>query len=71
MFEEWYAGWQEKLQAGPILRWIVESRNRITKQGDLEIKSECYVTLRPIGRTNFRGVLDVIHQQLNRSPCGR
>jgi hypothetical protein len=43
-FEEWYAGWQDKLKADRILRWIVESRNRITKQGDLEIKSECFVT---------------------------
>jgi hypothetical protein len=42
-FEEWYAGWQDKLKADRILRWIVESRNRITKQGDLEIKSECFV----------------------------
>lgn len=42
-FEGWYSGWQEKLKADPILRWIVESRNRITKQGDLEIKSECNI----------------------------
>lgn len=40
-FESWYSSWQERLKADPILRWIVESRNRITKQGDLEIRSEC------------------------------
>jgi hypothetical protein len=42
-FEEWYAGWQEKLKADKILRWIVDSRNRITKQRDLEIKSQCFI----------------------------
>jgi len=42
-FEAWYSSWQEKLKADPILRWIVDSRNRITKQGDLEIRSECNV----------------------------
>jgi hypothetical protein len=43
-FDEWYKTWQLRLQNDPILRWIVESRNRITKQGDLETQSSCIVT---------------------------
>jgi hypothetical protein len=42
-FDAWYASWQERMKADPILRWAVESRNRITKQGDLETESQCLV----------------------------
>ena len=42
-FDTWYAPWQEKMKTDPILRWAVESRNRITKQGDLETESQCLV----------------------------
>jgi hypothetical protein len=42
-FDAWYAPWQEKMKADPILCWAVESRNRITKQGDLETESHCLV----------------------------
>lgn len=38
-FEKWYAGEQEKLAAIPLMKWMVEARNRIEKQGDLEAHS--------------------------------
>ena len=38
-FEKWYAGRQEKLAAIPLMKWMVEARNRIEKQGDLEAHS--------------------------------
>lgn len=38
-FDEWYVGRQEKLAAIPLMRWMVEARNRIEKQGDLEAHS--------------------------------
>lgn len=38
-FESWYTEWQKKLKADPILYWIVQARNIIVKEGDLETKS--------------------------------
>src|SRR5690606_25257158 len=38
-FDKWYEGWQEKLAAIPLMKWMVEARNRIEKQGDLEAHS--------------------------------
>lgn len=38
-FDDWYSRWQEYLKSDPILRWVVDARNRIVKQGDLETKS--------------------------------
>ncbi|MCR4269145.1 hypothetical protein [Nitratireductor sp. ZSWI3] len=38
-FDKWYGGWQEKLAAIPLMKWMVEARNRIEKQGDLEAHS--------------------------------
>jgi hypothetical protein len=38
-FDFWYNRWRERLKADPVLCWIVESRNRITKQGDLDTES--------------------------------
>lgn len=38
-FDEWYVGRQEKLAAIPLMKWMVEARNRIEKQGDLEAHS--------------------------------
>jgi hypothetical protein len=43
-FESFYAGWQARLKEDPIMRWAVESRNRITKQGDLETESQSFIT---------------------------
>lgn len=38
-FEDWYAPWQVRMRADPIMRWLVEARNTIEKEGDLEIRS--------------------------------
>jgi hypothetical protein len=49
-FDQWYGDyvdekhgkrgeWQERLHADPLMRWMVEARNRIEKQGDLEAYS--------------------------------
>lgn len=38
-FNLWYEGWQNDLAADPLMRWMVNARNRIEKQGDLEIHS--------------------------------
>jgi hypothetical protein len=38
-FDAWYGPWQEKLKADALMRWMVDARNRIEKQGDLEAHS--------------------------------
>lgn len=38
-FERWYGEWQERMRADALLRWMVDARNRIEKQGDLEASS--------------------------------
>lgn len=38
-FDNWYERWQSKMKADPLMRWMVEARNKIEKQGDLESKS--------------------------------
>lgn len=38
-FDRWYTDWQAKLAAIPLMKWMVEARNRIEKQGDLEAHS--------------------------------
>lgn len=47
-FATWYegpGGWQERMKADRIMRWIVEKRNLITKQRDLESESKVKVTV--------------------------
>ncbi|AXV68669.1 hypothetical protein CJO81_05385 [Ralstonia solanacearum] len=38
-FDPWYASWQDKLRADRLMRWMVDARNKIEKQGDLEAHS--------------------------------
>ncbi|MBG7616155.1 hypothetical protein IWC96_12830 [Brevundimonas sp. BAL450] len=38
-FDEWYSGWQDRFRADTLMRWMVNARNRIEKQGDLETHS--------------------------------
>lgn len=38
-FDDWYDQWQNKLRADPLMRWMVDARNKIEKQGDLEMHS--------------------------------
>jgi len=38
-FEEWYEKWRERLEQDPIMKWLIDARNRIEKQGDLSTHS--------------------------------
>lgn len=38
-FDPWYETWQLKLRADPLMRWMVDARNKIEKQGDLKTHS--------------------------------
>lgn len=38
-FQEWYGQWQEALKKDVLMRWCVDARNTIVKQGDLKTKS--------------------------------
>ena len=38
-FEEWYSSWQGRLKNDPLMRWMVDARNKIEKEGDLEVHS--------------------------------
>jgi hypothetical protein len=38
-FQHWYQEWQDRLRSDPLMRWMVDARNRIEKQGDLETHS--------------------------------
>lgn len=55
-FEPWYAKEQELMKADPVLRWSLNSRNTIVKQGDLETSSRLTVTLVPNYETEAASV---------------
>lgn len=38
-FAEWYEKWQTSFAQIPLMRWMVDARNKIEKQGDLEAHS--------------------------------
>lgn len=38
-FDPWYESWQNRLRADHLMRWMVDARNKIEKQGDLEAHS--------------------------------
>ena len=38
-FDEWYGIHQNKLKNDPLMRWMVDARNKIEKEGDLEVHS--------------------------------
>lgn len=44
-FDNWYSNKQDKMKKDKHLRRIIDSRNRIVKQSDLEINSIAYVSL--------------------------
>ena len=44
-FEAWYGAWQDRMRRDPVLRWVVEARNTIVKQGDLETNSVARVAV--------------------------
>lgn len=44
-FDSWYEERQSEMREDPLMRWLVDSRNRVVKQGDLEGHSLARVTL--------------------------
>lgn len=44
-FGSWYEPWREQMRADPLMRWLVNARNQIEKQGDLETSSRAIITL--------------------------
>jgi hypothetical protein len=38
-FDSWYQEWRDRLGSDQLMRWMVDARNRIEKQGDLEAHS--------------------------------
>lgn len=44
-FDSWYSNWQSKMKADKFLKWLVESRNKIVKEGDLETDSIAKVSI--------------------------
>jgi hypothetical protein len=44
-FEEWYTPWQSRFSGDRVMRWAVQARNKIEKQGDLETLSQMRVEL--------------------------
>jgi hypothetical protein len=44
-FEEWYAGWRERMREDPRMRWLVQARNTVEKEGDLATASVALVSV--------------------------
>ena len=44
-FEHWYKEWQQSVSGDQVMRWVVNSRNRIVKESDLELLSTVKVRL--------------------------
>lgn len=44
-FDEWYSKWQDTMRADPLMRWLVEARNIIVKEGDLATHSIARVSV--------------------------
>lgn len=38
-FDQWYSDWQRRLSADLLMKWMVDARNKIEKEGDLESHS--------------------------------
>lgn len=44
-FAAWYDEWRERLRMDAIMRWLVDARNRIEKEGDLDVHSTAVVSV--------------------------
>jgi hypothetical protein len=44
-FDAWYAPWQERMKAEPVLRWLRDARTAVVKQGELETSSTAIIKL--------------------------
>ncbi len=63
-FEQWYSGWQERLGKDNVLKWSVEARNQIVKEGDLELHSILRVSI-------VASYYDAPYQEFSESPILR
>jgi hypothetical protein len=44
-FEEWWKEWRARMKAIPLMRWSLQARNKIEKQGDLDSASVAAVRI--------------------------
>lgn len=44
-FDEWYAGWEDRMREDARMRWLVQARNAVEKQGDLDTCSVALVSV--------------------------
>lgn len=44
-FAPWYDEWRDRMKQDSLMRWLVEARNRVEKQGDLETFSTARVSI--------------------------
>jgi hypothetical protein len=44
-FDTWYSQWQSRLKADPTSKWLIDARNTVVKQGELESHSTAEVRL--------------------------
>jgi hypothetical protein len=44
-FDAWYSPWQNKMKNDEVMKWLIDARNRIEKEGDLEKLSTVDVRL--------------------------
>ena len=44
-FDEWYVRWQKKMGEDQVLRWLIEARNSIVKEGDLVTRSIAHASI--------------------------
>ena len=56
-FDDWYPGWQTAFKSDPVMRWAVESRNRVVKDSDLETRSRTKAVL--LGSVNCKPTIEL------------
>lgn len=44
-FDEWYAGWQERMKQDEIMKWLHKARTAVVHEGDLVTNSKCRVSI--------------------------
>ena len=65
-FDTWYNPWQEKFKSDPLMKWMVDARNKIVKCGDLESKS--YIRAEIIASYLNEGIRQEVEANLFSSP---
>lgn len=59
-FESWYPEWQQRMSDDSIMVWLVKSRNRVVKMGDLDLLSSATMRL----ELGYRDVADSVETSL-------